>query len=834
MSRPSPPLLTSVAHRHRRKSPSPSVFLSHRGSDCWVFADVVVAGYSPKAYVCIRYRDFCTLDRRLKTLFTGQGWILPSTWSSVERVSKKIFGNVSPDVVTDRSALVQECLRSILHSRFSSSLPSALKGLVPMVKQVKVCDICGDAGREDFLATSSKCSDGAEHIYCMGVRMEKIPKGNWMCEDCLLQEEIEKQKQNKLEKVGRTPQGPSSNKNLQNAGNLNTNIRTCVELDAKGSDVEKSRRDKVSSISRICAKRPAGNLEFDSITKRRALETSVGSPRMSNPCKKSPLSQGSLHKNVDNVKVKPTCHVSTFSDRSPSSMISFSNSPKTRTSHLELFYVSKSGIVESLLSWADSGIVVKHISCGEFFGQSPDKDSDICGLHEINDPPNKREEGLKLQQGHLEGSTIIYVPTRKETLSISKFLCKCGVKAAAYNAKHMRRKGCRLMLKGRRKQTSQLFEFHWRMRYPLLKSEILSLHQRGGSLAQDVDGEVILLRTRLSEMETEIKRFEELVKKERMETDSERRKADAERKEANEARKIVKAEKNRAAEERRLVDTERKKVEENRIQLEKLKSEADEARSKLVLEAFQSEEANKKIQAEKQKVIKEKKRADSKRAKAEELRELVEINQKKHRQGIERLRKEIDELVSLRKLVEALDDLSDKCMNDETAKVKGGFPAGKSSAAEERRLVDIERKKVEENLIQLEKLKREADDARSKLVLETFKSEEANKKIEAEKKKVITEKKRADSEMAKAEELRKFAKINQKKVMDEKCRADYLSQQVEEHRQRIERLQRDIDELVPLRKFVEAPDKCMNAEAAEVKGGLRTEMLVGFGVLKKH
>ncbi|CAL5378784.1 unnamed protein product [Camellia sinensis] len=61
------------------------------------------------------------------------------------------------------------------------------------------------------------------------------------------------------------------------------------------------------------------------------------------------------------------------------------------------------------------------VSCGEFFGHSPDKDSDICGLREINDLPNKQEEGLKLQQGHLEGSTIIYVPTRKETLSISKF-----------------------------------------------------------------------------------------------------------------------------------------------------------------------------------------------------------------------------------------------------------------------------------------------------------------------------------------------------------------------------------------------------------------------------
>lgn len=29
--------------------------------------------------------------------------------------------------------------------------------------QVKVCDICGDAGREDLLAICSRCTDGAEH-----------------------------------------------------------------------------------------------------------------------------------------------------------------------------------------------------------------------------------------------------------------------------------------------------------------------------------------------------------------------------------------------------------------------------------------------------------------------------------------------------------------------------------------------------------------------------------------------------------------------------------------------------------------------------------------------
>ncbi|XWS50944.1 hypothetical protein CRYUN_Cryun12cG0134500 [Craigia yunnanensis] len=73
-----------------------------------------------------RYRDFCTLHRRLKSLFSEQGWILPPPWSSVERESRKIFGNASPDIIAERSVLIQDCLRSIIHSRFSSSPPSAL------------------------------------------------------------------------------------------------------------------------------------------------------------------------------------------------------------------------------------------------------------------------------------------------------------------------------------------------------------------------------------------------------------------------------------------------------------------------------------------------------------------------------------------------------------------------------------------------------------------------------------------------------------------------------------------------------------------------------------
>ncbi|KAK9075222.1 hypothetical protein SSX86_003543 [Deinandra increscens subsp. villosa] len=53
---------------------------------------------------------------------------------------------------------------------------------------VKVCDICGDAGREDLLAICCRCPDGAEHTYCMKVMIDKVPDGDWLCEECELEE----------------------------------------------------------------------------------------------------------------------------------------------------------------------------------------------------------------------------------------------------------------------------------------------------------------------------------------------------------------------------------------------------------------------------------------------------------------------------------------------------------------------------------------------------------------------------------------------------------------------------------------------------------------------
>ncbi|GMI79585.1 hypothetical protein like AT5G16680 [Hibiscus trionum] len=135
---------------------------------------------------------------------------------------------------------------------------------------VKVCDICGDAGREDLLAICSKCTDGAEHTYCMREMLRKVPEGDWLCEECKLAEETESQKQ-----------------------------------DAEGKKVK-----KLSSSTSILGKRRVDNLEGASAPKRQAGETNMGSPKSMSPGRASSLSREGSFKNLDKGKVRPSPQIS--------------------------------------------------------------------------------------------------------------------------------------------------------------------------------------------------------------------------------------------------------------------------------------------------------------------------------------------------------------------------------------------------------------------------------------------------------------------------------------------------------------------------------------------
>ncbi|OWM63773.1 hypothetical protein CDL15_Pgr006035 [Punica granatum] len=118
--------------------------------------------------------------------------------------------------------------------------------------------------------------------------------------------------------------------------------------------------------------------------------------------------------------------------------------------------------------------------------------------------------------------------------------------------------------------------------------------------------------------------------------------------------------------------------------------------------------------------------------------------------------------------------------------------AEKSKADEERKVLE---QKIEEYKLSVEALKKEADQVRRKLGLETSMYAEANKKLELEKQQLKKERQRANAEKARAEEQRKLVEVNVAKLMEEKCRADNLSRKIEESNTMIEKLQRKARDL---------------------------------------
>lgn len=186
--------------------------------------------------------------------------------------------------------------------------------------EVKVCDICGDVGQEEKLATCSKCSDGAEHIYCMREKLEKVPEGNWMCEDCMLGDENKRQKKNNFEKEEAVQLEKSSLneiiKNSKNSGAFSCNIS--LESNTKGMGVDKNRRNDSSSCH-FPAKRPVDDSETFT-AKRMALEEGHNSSMLSKesyPCSKVEICRGSSLKNIDTRKMKPAYEGSLSKSKSP-------------------------------------------------------------------------------------------------------------------------------------------------------------------------------------------------------------------------------------------------------------------------------------------------------------------------------------------------------------------------------------------------------------------------------------------------------------------------------------------------------------------------------------
>ncbi|KAL1213056.1 AIPP2-like protein [Cardamine amara subsp. amara] len=138
---------------------------------------------------------------------------------------------------------------------------------------VKVCDICGDAGREDLLAICSRCIDGAEHTYCMRERLNEVPGDDWLCELCKFAEESEKQKQ----------------------------------------EAKRKREMEVTLNTYSSGKRHADKIEAVPDAKRQAVEASTGSPKKSVLPRIGALSRETSFKGLDRSRGKLN-HQTSFSD----------------------------------------------------------------------------------------------------------------------------------------------------------------------------------------------------------------------------------------------------------------------------------------------------------------------------------------------------------------------------------------------------------------------------------------------------------------------------------------------------------------------------------------
>ncbi|XP_010270007.1 PREDICTED: uncharacterized protein LOC104606480 isoform X2 [Nelumbo nucifera] len=195
---------------------------------------------------------------------------------------------------------------------------------------VKVCDICGDAGREDLLAFCSRCSDGAEHTYCMRLMLDKVPEGDWMCEECKLKEDTEKQKQDEVETTSGFSKEPYLSERSQNSGGASTvSSKMMMKVELKAPDSEGNRSAKVISSSLLSVKRHLDNSEVASAEKRQAFDTSVGSPKASSPSKKPLLSRESSFKSLDKGKVKTIHKVASFGSHFANNSHEIAHSPTT-------------------------------------------------------------------------------------------------------------------------------------------------------------------------------------------------------------------------------------------------------------------------------------------------------------------------------------------------------------------------------------------------------------------------------------------------------------------------------------------------------------------------
>lgn len=128
--------------------------------------------------------------------------------------------------------------------------------------------------------------------------MDEVPEGDWLCEECMFDDDIKNQKQDIVGIVDAVENTQSS----AQAGTENANL--CVNSDAKASDNDGNKTSKDRTSVKVSGKRHAEEPEVSSAAKKQAVEQTMGSPKTSSPSRIGALSRDSSFKNLDRGKAK--------------------------------------------------------------------------------------------------------------------------------------------------------------------------------------------------------------------------------------------------------------------------------------------------------------------------------------------------------------------------------------------------------------------------------------------------------------------------------------------------------------------------------------------------
>lgn len=134
--------------------------------------------------------------------------------------------------------------------------------------------------------------------------LDKVPEGDWLCEECKYNKALEARRQENIKLLGSIER----NRSLGRTNSANPEVSSKLE----NKDSFSERKQKIVSLNKqLSTKRSVDSIEAGPTAKKQVLESSTGSPTTLSPNRVPVLSRDFSFKNVDKMKGKSTSQLST-------------------------------------------------------------------------------------------------------------------------------------------------------------------------------------------------------------------------------------------------------------------------------------------------------------------------------------------------------------------------------------------------------------------------------------------------------------------------------------------------------------------------------------------